>query len=1121
MSNCKFIVKYIEKGEGKQFLIPSSLTDKTAGDISKDGLLKHLSESLSEISKEKIGELSTTLNGLDSEVAMTIYRYGEGKSLVANTTSNQLLRMVNKVEGDSFITDIKEEVTALLQRLIEVGLEPKVLILGDVDTPILLKVDGTSDVKGALLDNEFVIVNTNNGKFDSDALLDLYHELLHIYFRYHPEHLSEKVLENVSEIFTNPTAKEVRDPSGTTLSRKEALKQLMQFGIRPDVFSRENRTRVEKLYPRTLLSKEDHPNPTIMDKRIWTEFNNIVSNNIKLKRNKYDYNFSHRQSIDSPNQLFSLNPGDIILVPGIKVFNKDNTYDNPYLPVTKVYLNSEGETVVSVIYNNKIIPVTYSELLELKYKTKSEIYYRKFQGIEKSIKSNPEEIKQIREKFESDLTEGKYIEEGTNSNGTTYKYSNSNGVKIDVTSTSAFEIAQDLKPGDIIKTDLLKDKYYPVLKVYGNFVEVVINSIQSKVVNISDINTIIFTETSGHKELIDLYNIFNDPNPIHPYTDSKFFEHISLKDGSWDISYVGSYRDVIENRKKLFKRLRQGDVISVTNETGSKDLLVVGVNEDNIYVVSKNSESEIDLSTKEYYNPTVSILSLNSEFGNYITDIYLNLEDSKNLIYASDLDTVEFDSNGYPFNAITNSHTQYECINVNNSNKDYVTNNLMRGDIVQFNQFGRVFKGVINKSDSKSGFFEVVGIYKDSTQNDGKVFRKVISPNEIRGIGYRISRDLNHNIPGRLQHKIEVALEKEYKPYTEFRNISDIWNVLKPEDVISFTIDGEIGSYDNMMIKSINNDFIELVPTIGGARDFNNPFKLYIPRKDFEFNVKVTRFLIPSKQFDARTREINIHKADSKSQEEEEISNVSASLQQDRLTLNKIINNIQDIYPQIELVVINNDFFNSEEYVKDFNNIDVDRFKSKGAFLFNNRIYINSDIASINAPVHELLHVVMGVIRASNPVLYNELLESCKEFPLFKDNLSKLNADRPLNMLMEEAFVDTVSSIVTGVFTKNLEKEYLISSGLNEIIFNTLTDILQLDVNNSITALNGVKSIANYIGDNPNVTIFDIIAQFKSSLLQPQTVFNPVNLLTAMKNRQIDNIKQGLMSKGLLTEECI
>jgi hypothetical protein len=58
---------------------------------------------------------------------------------------------------------------------------------------------------------------------------------------------------------------------------------------------------------------------------------------------------------------------------------------------------------------------------------------------------------------------------------------------------------------------------------------------------------------------------------------------------------------------------------------------------------------------------------------------------------------------------------------------------------------------------------------------------------------------------------------------------------------------------------------------------------------------------------------------------------------------------------------------------------------SASAFIYNGNIYINSDIASIDSKVHELLHILLGSMRFKQPELYSEIIQTVQNLPNIQD----------------------------------------------------------------------------------------------------------------------------------------
>lgn len=176
------------------------------------------------------------------------------------------------------------------------------------------------------------------------------------------------------------------------------------------------------------------------------------------------------------------------------------------------------------------------------------------------------------------------------------------------------------------------------------------------------------------------------------------------------------------------------------------------------------------------------------------------------------------------------------------------------------------------------------------------------------------------------------------------------------------------------------------------------------------------------------------------------------------------------------------------------------------AFIFNGDIYVNTDLASVDAKVHELMHILLGSMRFKNPELYYQLVQSAEQLPNFQD-IAMNYPNRSKTDLLEEVFVEEFSKYLTGI-----ENTYskLDSDTLYQISYNitrTLDSIL--------------------MGDNSTAALDDQTL-YNSSLLEVGKLVNSSTmpnrrhgfLEDALIHRVMANVKQELFENGDLKEEC-
>jgi hypothetical protein len=81
-----------------------------------------------------------------------------------------------------------------------------------------------------------------------------------------------------------------------------------------------------------------------------------------------------------------------------------------------------------------------------------------------------------------------------------------------------------------------------------------------------------------------------------------------------------------------------------------------------------------------------------------------------------------------------------------------------------------------------------------------------------------------------------------------------------------------------------------------------------------------------------------------------------------------MLNKIKNIYG-INIILTDTNEINNSEYLSKLPNIQLAK-----AFIFNNDIYVNTDLATAESPIHEMLHIFLGGMRYTNPSEYINLI---------------------------------------------------------------------------------------------------------------------------------------------------
>lgn len=195
----------------------------------------------------------------------------------------------------------------------------------------------------------------------------------------------------------------------------------------------------------------------------------------------------------------------------------------------------------------------------------------------------------------------------------------------------------------------------------------------------------------------------------------------------------------------------------------------------------------------------------------------------------------------------------------------------------------------------------------------------------------------------------------------------------------------------------------------------------------------------------------------------------------------------------------------SELRVRGFKDIIPDATRVN-AFILNGEIYINTDNASDDAPIHELSHMLLGSLKSTDYDLYSALVNSVESLDNYDSRLEEF-PNRARMDVNEEIFVD----LFAKHFTENLElpvdvnlmdrAEYEIKRNIDSAIFpNESTTKVSL---NSISG-KSFSEIMDLFGTSINET----------------TIANAFNGNGSGTNRQLANIKEDLLKQGLLKEYC-
>lgn len=212
---------------------------------------------------------------------------------------------------------------------------------------------------------------------------------------------------------------------------------------------------------------------------------------------------------------------------------------------------------------------------------------------------------------------------------------------------------------------------------------------------------------------------------------------------------------------------------------------------------------------------------------------------------------------------------------------------------------------------------------------------------------------------------------------------------------------------------------------------------------------------------------------------------------------NEIIDKLQTLYG-INIIPITNAELSQDRWAS------ITGTKGVKSFIYNGNIYINTDIATVDSPVHEFLHLLFGSMKYQNRALYDQLVGQAEQFDSY-NTISQNYPNRTKGDINEEVFVTELARYLTG---QNNVISNLDQSIQNEIIYN---------VNRTLdTVLMGENSIKCV--ENPYIMNLKTLAK----LVNSSTMISEKrgSLTDATLNRIMANTKSELMKNKELREEC-
>ena len=206
---------------------------------------------------------------------------------------------------------------------------------------------------------------------------------------------------------------------------------------------------------------------------------------------------------------------------------------------------------------------------------------------------------------------------------------------------------------------------------------------------------------------------------------------------------------------------------------------------------------------------------------------------------------------------------------------------------------------------------------------------------------------------------------------------------------------------------------------------------------------------------------------------------------------NSIIDKLQDLYG-INIIPITNQELTSSEWE---NVVGVDQAK---AFIYNGNIYVNTNIATIDSPLHEMLHILFGSMKFQNRNLYSQLVSQAINFQSYRE-IAEQYPNRTQEDLNEEIFITELSKYLVGIPSsieqlsgeQKYEIFYNVNRTLDTILFGDVSvnaiphrDLYQLNLKTVAEIVNSASMTNNFRGSMNEATLHRLLANKKSELIK-------------------------------------
>lgn len=211
-----------------------------------------------------------------------------------------------------------------------------------------------------------------------------------------------------------------------------------------------------------------------------------------------------------------------------------------------------------------------------------------------------------------------------------------------------------------------------------------------------------------------------------------------------------------------------------------------------------------------------------------------------------------------------------------------------------------------------------------------------------------------------------------------------------------------------------------------------------------------------------------------------------------QLFISQSLNKLQNLYG-IKIIPITIDEIINSDLGNKIPNASITK-----AFIYEGNVYINVDTASVDSPIHEMMHLFVGSLRFTNPKLYTSLLQKVNNLNFTPEMLTQFPG-RTRNDILEEILVTEVSKHLTGqdsyldtLTPAELEEiNYNVTRMIDSVLFGDNSSnhvdkkqLPMLSLKNLAKMLNSAAMNNNFQGTMDDAAIHRVLSNVKSDLIK-------------------------------------